>query len=121
MLTRPTVFWINALLVWVLFLAVLLLGRYVELSLGLIAVYLTGLNALTHIAGALVARAYNPGLWTAIALLVPAAAATFVVDDTARPSPGLQILAIAIAVGVHAALIGLILRRVRRLAQDSGR
>jgi hypothetical protein len=121
-LTRPTVFWINALLVWVLFLAVLLLSRYVDLSLGLVAVYLTGLNALTHIAGALVARASNPGLWTAVALMVPAAAAaTFVVNDAGKPGPGLQILAIAIAAGVHVALIGLILRRGRRPAQASGR
>jgi hypothetical protein len=121
-LTRPAVFWINALLVWVLFLAVLVLSRYVDLSLGLVAVYLTGLNALTHIAAALVARAYNPGLWTAIALMVPAAAvATFVINDAARPGPGLQILAIATAVGVHAALIGFILRRVSLAAQESGR
>lgn len=114
-LSRPTVFWINALLVWVLFLAVLLLSRYVDLSLGLIAVYLTGLNALTHIATALVSRDYNPGLLTAIVLMAPGAACgTFAVDDVGRPGPGVQILAIAVAVGVHTALIALIVRRIRR-------
>jgi hypothetical protein len=122
LLTRPIVFWTNALLVWVLFLAVLVLGRYVEGSLGLVVVYLTGLNALTHIAGAVVARAYNPGLWTAIALMVPAAAAaTLVINATARPGPGVQLLAIATAVGAHAALAGLILSRMSRPPQESGR
>jgi hypothetical protein len=38
---------------------------------GLPAVYLVTVNALIHIAGTAASRAYNPGLWTAIALFLP--------------------------------------------------
>jgi Protein of unknown function with HXXEE motif len=54
-----------------------------------------GVNALTHIATAVVDRTYNPGLWTAIAGL------------------GWQLIGLAFALGVHAGIMGYIRGRAR--------
>lgn len=121
-LTRAQIFWVNSLLVWALFLTVLLLAFYVDLSLGLIAIYMTAFNALTHVLSALATRAYDPGLWTALGLMLPAAAwAGVEVTRTADPTLGAELLAIGLAVGLHAALIAFVARRaaaLRRTARD---
>lgn len=113
-LSRGAVFWVNSLLVWALFIAVLHLAQYVNLAFGLIAVYMVALNALIHVAAALARRTYNPGLYTALALMVPAATAgTIAVTDNANPGAGYVVVAVAIAAGAHAALLAFGLRRAR--------
>ena len=63
-LTPIATFWINSLLVWLLDLVALYLACFVDLSLGLIAIYLPMLNAFGHIVPAIFKRQYNPGLLT---------------------------------------------------------
>jgi Protein of unknown function with HXXEE motif len=60
-LTTPAVVFINVPGVWGVNLLALYLARFVDLGLGLIAVYLTLVNALAHVASTLVLRRYNPG------------------------------------------------------------
>lgn len=113
-LGRPLTFSINALCVWVPFCVALLLAVYVDLGLGLIAVYLSAANALAHVAATLASRAYNPGLCTAVGLLAPASAAgAYEVGAAVGPSLAVQLLAAGIAIGAHVALIALILARAR--------
>lgn len=119
---RRLIFWVNSLLVWVLFLVVLLLAFYVDLGLGLIATYTTGFNAFTHIASAVATRAYGPGLWTAIALMLPAAAwGSYEVTEAADPGLGLELLAIGVAVGMHVGLIALVARRALAVRKSAVR
>lgn len=114
-LERGLTFWVNALCVWALCVLALLLAVFVDLGLGLIAVYLTAFNAFTHVAAALASRAYNPGLWTALALFVPASAAgTYELVVAADPGVGIQLAAIGTAVGLHVALFALIFRSAAR-------
>ena len=73
---------------------------------GLPAVYLVAVNALIHIVGATASRAYNPGLWTAIALFLPLSALSFW-QSSLNPSIDWRYHAfgLALAVAIHAAII----------------
>ena len=118
-LTPMATFVINSVLIWVLFTIVILLALFVDLGIGLIAVYATALNGITHAIGAVVTRSYNPGLLTSVVLFIPIGVlATYEVVDTADPSTGLQLLAIGMAVAVHVVLFGYILSRIRRLRRS---
>ena len=113
-LTRRATFVINSAGVWGVNLVALWLAYEVDLAFGLIAVYLTATNAIVHIAGAVALRAYNPGLITAVVLFVPAATwGTIEVSDAADAGAGYQLLAIGLAVGLHAAIIAYLRGRVR--------
>ena len=70
-LSTPAVVVVNVVGVWVVILIALYLARFVGLGLGLIAIYLTLVNALVHVVGAVVQRRYNPGLATAVVLFLP--------------------------------------------------
>ena len=70
-LTPTATFWINALGVWAVDLAALYLAGFVDLALGLVAVYLPLVNAVGHLGPAVARREYNPGLWTSAALFLP--------------------------------------------------
>ncbi len=65
-LTPIATFWINSLLVWLLDLVAIYLACFVDLSLGLIAIYMPILNAFGHIIPAIIKRQYNPGLLTGV-------------------------------------------------------
>lgn len=120
-LTRPATFAINLFGVWALMSASFLLAYYVEPALGLIAVYLTAVNALAHLAGAAATRAYNPGLATAVILFVPLSIwAIIEVNRTYDVPAGDQILAIAIAIVSHLAIIAYVARRRRNQPTNSG-
>ena len=58
--------------VWTVDLISLYLAYFVRPGLGLIAIYLAVVNAFVHIVIGMVQRAYNPGLVTALVLLLPA-------------------------------------------------
>ncbi len=114
-LTPVATFWINVVGVWALDLVALYLARYVELALGLIAVYLTAVNAVVHVATALARREYNPGLLTAVFLFVPLSAwAAVEVSSASGASWGFEALGLGVAVAGHAAiLVGLRVRLAR--------
>src|SRR5262245_44455826 len=115
-LTTEAVVVVNVPGVWGVNLVALYLARFVELGLGLIAVYLTLVNVLAHIAAAAVLRRYNPGLVTALVLFVPFGSWALVVVGAA---PGVtaayHVIGLAIAVLIHAAILVHVKQRVRRL------
>jgi len=115
-LTRAATFWINALLVWAIDLVALWTAYFGDLAIGLVPIYIMGVNAITHVAGAVAWRAYNPGLFTAGVVFLPfSIAAAIEISNDADAGVGSQLLALAVAVAVHAALIGYVISRDRRL------
>jgi hypothetical protein len=116
-LTTEAVIVINVPGVWGVNLLALYLARFVDLGLGLIAVYLTLVNAIAHIVSMIVLRGYNPGLITALVLFLPVGSWALV---AASRAPGVtmsdQIIGLAAAVLIHAAIIVHVKRRVRALA-----
>jgi uncharacterized protein with HXXEE motif len=117
-LGRGATFAVNLLGVWVLIIAAIMLAYYVDAGLGLIGVYLTGVNAVVHILVALRRREYNPGLITAVAVFVPLTVwAAIEVNDRYDVPTGTDLLALAIAVLGHVAIvaaIGFHLAKTRR-------
>ena len=70
-LTKGAALFINIAGVWGTDLFALYLCAFVRPGLGLIAIYLALVNGAVHIIVTLVSRAYNPGLVTALLLLIP--------------------------------------------------
>ncbi len=115
-LTTEAVVVINVPLVWGVDLVALYLARFVDLGLGLIAIYLTVVNALVHILTAVRFRGYNPGLATAIVLFLPFGVWGIVVfAATPGVTIGDHILGIALAVVVHVGIAVHVFRRARSL------
>jgi hypothetical protein len=116
-LSTPAVVVINIGGVWLISLIVLYLARFVSVGLGLIAVYLTLVNAVVHVLGAVALRRYNPGLVTAILLFLPVGIWALIVVSSA---PGVtaidQVIGLAVAVLIHMAIIGYAKRREALLA-----
>lgn len=115
-LTDRAIWWINVVGVWLVDLVVLYLAVMVNPALGLIAVYLTLVNAALHIAGAIALRAYNPGLWTSLALFVPVGgAALYLVGRLPEATPGVHALGLGLALVIHIAVVAWIVGRARAL------
>jgi hypothetical protein len=115
-LSHLDVFVINILGVWVVDGIAFLLAARVHLGLGLIAVYLSLVNALAHCGQAVAMRRYNPGLISAILLFIPLGLVTLVVmaglgDVTVTD----HIVGLAVAILIHAAIIVRVLTRKRKL------
>ncbi len=116
-LTPIATFWINSLLVWLPDLVALYLACFVNLSFGLVAIYLPLLNAVGHIVAAIVTRSYNPGLWTSVGLFVPVGLVSVVVVSRAAGSTlANQLLALGVAVAVHGVIIVDVRRRLAILS-----
>jgi len=115
-LTTPAVVVVNVPLVWGVDLVALYLARFVAVGWGLIAVYLILVNAVLHVAGAVILRAYNPGLVTALVLFLPLGGWAL---STVAGAPGVtgtqHAVALALAVVLHVGLAVFVLRRARRL------
>ncbi len=121
-LTPLATFVINSVLVWLLDLAALYLAAFVDLSLGLVAMYLPMLNAFGHIVPALVTRKYNPGLITSVTLFLPVGlASTYLVSQAAHSTMHDHLLALGIAVAVHGIIIAHVRRRISQLAPPRSR
>ncbi len=119
-LTTRAVVVINVPLVWGVDLVVLYLARFVSIGLGLIAIYLTLVNAFVHIAAAVRFRGYNPGLATAVVLFLPVGIYGLVVVGAAPgTTPADHILGLFFAVVVHVAIAVHVIRRARRLSADA--
>ncbi|HWB07606.1 MAG TPA: HXXEE domain-containing protein [Pirellulales bacterium] len=110
-LTPIATFWINSLLVWLLDLVVLYLACFVNLSLGLIAIYMSTVNAFGHIVPAVLKRQYNPGLLTGVFVFLPVGVwSAGVVSRSAGCGYQDHLLALAVVLAAH----GLIIAHVRR-------
>src|SRR5262249_14941489 len=117
-LTPIATFWINSLLVWLLDLVALYLACFVDLSLGLIAIYLPLLNAFGHLVPAIVKRQYNPGLLTSVTLFLPVGLLSAVlVSRAASSTVEDHLLAFAVAIAVHATIIVHVRRRIAQLSR----
>lgn len=120
-LTRPATFWFNAGPVWIVDVVVIWLAYDVDLAIGLLPIYLIGVNALVHIATAVATRAYNPGLWTAILVFVPFSVwAAIEISDASGAGVGWQLAALGFAIGVHAVIALHLRARVSSLAAAAG-
>jgi len=117
-LTPIATFWINSLLVWLLDLVALYLACFVDLSLGLIAIYLPMLNAFGHIVPALITRKYNPGLLTSLTVFLPVGVlSTYLVSRAAGSDVQDHLLALGVAIAVHGTIIAHVRRRMAYLSR----
>lgn len=114
-LSPQAVFWINALGVWALDLLALWLAAVLDPGYGLIAAYLTVVNALSHIVAGAVKRGYNPGLITSVILFLPVGGWAIAAIGAAWPY---HLLALLIAIMVHVAIIAHVRRRIAAI--DAG-
>jgi Protein of unknown function with HXXEE motif len=116
-LSTPAVVVINVVGVWVVILIALYLSRFVGLGLGLIAIYLTLVNALVHIVQAAVQRGYNPGLATAVALFLPVGIwGLMVVSATPGVTTTDHVVGVAVAILIQVAIVAYIKQRVAALS-----
>lgn len=108
-LTSFDIIWINVGVVWGLNLLALYWAGMSDPGWGLMAAYLLLVNAAIHIAVAVQMKgAYNPGLYSACGLFVPLGIATII----GTPSGvGQHLFGLLVAVGAHAAIAVLALRR----------
>ena len=111
-LTPGDVAVINVVGVWVVNALALLLAATVHPGWGLLAAYLSLVNAVTHIAAAFVLRMYNPGLGSAVVLFLPAGLAALVLVS-AQPGVGMlaHLGALAAILALHAAIVLHVKRR----------
>ena len=115
-LTRLDVFVINIAGVWGVDALAFLLAARVHLGLGLIAVYLSLVNAVAHCAQAVALRRYNPGLITAILLFLPLGVVTlWVLSGNAQISATDHLIGLGLAILIHAAIVARVVRNKRQL------
>ena len=101
-LTVADVLWINLPGVWGINLAAVYVAWLAGAGWGLAAAYLILVNGVAHLGMALRFRSYNPGLATGALVFVPFGVTVALLV----PAPPAQhALALAIAVGIHAAII----------------
>ncbi|HVX12717.1 MAG TPA: HXXEE domain-containing protein [Pirellulales bacterium] len=115
-LSPLAVFLINVPGVWGVIAVSFYLSAYVSIGYGLIAAYLTLVNALVHIAMTIATRSYNPGLATAALLFLPAS--TFAIcelHETGQVGWHHQLVGMSLAVAIHLAIIGYI-QAMKRIA-----
>jgi hypothetical protein len=93
----------------------LYLARFVSLGLGLIAVDLALVNATAHLAMAAARREYNPGVWTSAGIFVPLGAATYAVLRQAGATVTEQLIALGVALAIHAGIIVHVRFRIARI------
>ncbi len=105
-LDEAAILWINIPGVWGVGVASVYAGWIWGAGWGLAMVYLVLVNAVVHIAAGAAKRRYNPGLWTAIVLFVPAGGAALAAIG-ARPGVGMEQHAAGLgaAVAIHAAIV----------------
>jgi hypothetical protein len=116
-LTPIATFWINSLLVWGLDLVALYLACFVDLSLGLMAMYLPMLNAFGHIIPAIIKKQYNPGLLTSVTIFLPVGLlSTYLLSRAAGSDLHDHLFALGVAIAVHGTIIVHVRRRIAYLS-----
>jgi len=117
-LPSGAIFVINIPVVWGVNAASFTLAT-IDLGWALIALYTLIANAVVHIVQAGVARAYNPGLVTAIVLFLPLGIFGSLEVMRATPvSQMQQVIALLVAIGAHIAIQAYVLFNVRRLRKN---
>jgi len=115
-LTPQAVLVINIPGVWGLGLLSLYAALLCGTGWGLAMIYLVAVNAMIHIVTGVAARGYNPGLWTALALFLPASGAALWIFSSA---PGVRAVhhavGLAVALAIHIAIVIHTFGRARRL------
>lgn len=113
-LTNREIFLVNVPGVWGVFAVCFALACTVNIGLGLIPAYAALLNVPAHVAPAIRMKRLNPGLVTAVLLLLPLSLWTI---RSISSEPGISwywhAAAIAIALITHAIIFGLAATRVR--------
>lgn len=119
-LTPAAVFVINVPGVWGVILLSLYLARYANPGWGCLALYLTLINAITHVGAAIRGRAYNPGLATALLLFLPVSGYGFYQLQQAHPIDlKYHILGLLSAIAIHAAILIYVRGRIMKLKQSA--
>jgi len=111
-LSPLAVFIINVPGVWGVIAVSFYLAALVSSGYGLIAVYLTLVNAIVHIIPAALFRSYNPGLVTAVLLFLPASIfGIATLQQTGQVDGFHHLIGILIAVGIHVAIVAYVKTR----------
>ncbi|MEM1098898.1 MAG: HXXEE domain-containing protein [Planctomycetota bacterium] len=106
LLTLRDVLLINLPGVWGVNAVSLLLAAFVQPGIGLIAVYLTLVNAFVHLAAAARFRAPNPGLWTSIGLFIPAGiGGLFAINLAGEGNLAMHGIGLGTALVIHIAIV----------------
>ena len=116
-LPHSAVIVINVLGVWGMEWLALYLAAFVHPGFAMLAFFLAIVNGITHTAGALVQRVYNPGLITALVLLIPGGVAgIYCSARTQRVWSVAAVLSLILILAEHVCILAYVLRRKRRLA-----
>jgi hypothetical protein len=119
-LTPRSIFWINIVGVWVVFLVSFYLARYVALGFALVPIYLTLVNGVIHVLTSVRSRRYNPGLWTSLALFIPWGGVLLLTFRGVSPAPtAFDIGALLFAIALHTVIAVYALRRSAALEARS--
>jgi hypothetical protein len=114
-LSPRAVFVINVPGVWGVIAASLYLAWAVNIGFALVAAYLTLVNAAVHVMPTLVLRRYNPGIVTAVVLFAPLGTlCLWRVQLAGGGTVPYHLLGLAIAIGIHAAIVIHVLRERHR-------
>jgi hypothetical protein len=120
-LSRFDTFVINIAGVWGVNTVAFLLAARVHIGLGLIAVYLSLVNAVAHCVQAIALRRYNPGLVTAIVLFIPLGGVTlWVLAGTAEVTLADHLIGLGAALLIHAGIVARAITRKRQLDLPDG-
>ena len=121
-LTQRFVLLVNLGGVWTVDVLALYLACFVRPGLGLIAIYLAIVNAFVHLAVAIIRSSYNPGLITAMVLLLPAGSmGWWLLRRTHEATSADHVWGLGVAVGVHALIALHLSRRLRFLKLSPAR
>ena len=114
-LTPTAIFWINVPGVWGISLTSFLLACFLHPGFGLIPVYGSLLNGLTHLLAWLRWRQPNPGLFTALFLFLPLGGLTlWSLSRQPEVTLGFHLLGIFLALLIHLALVLYFIHRFRQ-------
>lgn len=112
LLTPRAVLVINLVGVWLVDLAALCLAAFVDVAWGLIAVYLAIVNGVLHAIAAVAFRQYNPGLVTGLVLFLGVGGwSLFTLASRSGAGPSVHVIALAVAIVEHIAIIVHVRRR----------
>lgn len=114
-LTRQDIFLINVPGVWGLFAGAFALSATLALGYGLIPAYCALINVFMHVAPAIKMRRYNPGLISALLLLLPSSTWAITLLSQAEGVTGQHhLLGIGLGIAIHAGIMVLAAKRLRR-------
>ena len=116
LLTHKAGFVINIFGVWGVIAISLYLAYYFEPGYAAIAAFLVLVNALVHIAAALVLKMYNPGLITAIFLFLPLGSyLVYSINQVQGVEVDYQYFGLLVAVAIHVGIVLYLLARKRSM------